>query len=94
MSARKTATLIASSTKWGRGDTRLWRLDPPFEGTSVVVSSAVNLPLLMPGYRTSETMIFPWGEATSRPANMGELSMIEGFDHEGCIRDLGYEVAS
>lgn len=91
----KTATMIAESTKWGRGDTRLWKLDPPLDdGTEVVVSSAVNLGIVIPGYRTDETMIFPWDEATERPADMLELAFVDHKDHEACVRDLGYEVTA
>lgn len=91
---KKTATQIAGSTKWGRGDTRLWRLDPPLDdGTAVVVSSAVDLGISIPNYRTSETMVFPWSEATDRPSDMGELAFVPSKDHEAAIRDLGYEVA-
>jgi hypothetical protein len=90
----KTATQIANDTRWGRGDTRLWRLDPPLaDGTAVVVSSAVDLGISIPDYRTSETMIFPWDEAQDRPSDMGELAFVDHKDHEAAIRDLGYEVA-
>lgn len=89
----KTATLVATGTKWGRGDTRLWRLDPALEdGTEVVVSSAVDLGIFIPDYRTSETMVFPWDEGTERPSDMGELAFVGYKDHEAAIHDLGYEV--
>ena len=88
------ATQIAGGTKWGKGDTRLWRLDPPLDdGTAVVVSSAVDLGIVIPDYRTSETMIFPWDEATGKPSNMLELAFVGYKDHEAAIRDLGYEAA-
>lgn len=97
-----TATLVRTMEGM-RGDARIYRLEPPYKYTrwgeeeereaEFVAVSAVDLPTLgLPGYRTSETMIFPSdGEDVT---DFGELVMIPHKDHDEALAKLGYVVAT
>ena len=91
-----------------RGDMAIYRLVPPYvehrtnwaDGTQIEVKhhfvavSAVNLDLgvVIPSYRTSETMIFPSdGDDVS---DWGELAMVPEKSHASALEQLGYAVSA
>ena len=77
------------STGW-HGEAALYRVDPPLEdGTDLVVASAVDLPIVIPSYRTSETMVFPAtddGEAK----DWAEIGFVGYKSHADALADAGY----
>jgi hypothetical protein len=90
--ARRTKTLAQ-----GAGDMAVYELTPPFrmDADAVldhVVVSSVDLPILLSGYRTEETMIF--ASDGENVTDWGELVMVPYKSHEDALRELGYEVLS
>jgi len=83
------------------GDAAVYQLKPPFkhkdyfdeeerEYTHVVVS-AVDLPIAISDYRTSETMIFP--SDGDKVTDWSELAMVPMKSHTDALDQIGYEVA-
>jgi hypothetical protein len=74
-------------TGW-RGEARLYQLDPPLNGHKYVVVSATVV-----DYSGAETYIFG-ADRDGRVTDWGELpgSFQGGTDHEGALRNVGYEV--
>ncbi|QJU52964.1 hypothetical protein SCB71_06500 [Herbiconiux sp. KACC 21604] len=89
---KKVATKVRDITGW-HGDAQLFKLEPPLEKSGpFVVVSAVDLPVYIPDYRTSETMIFPCDEAGEH-VDFGEVAFVPYKSHVDALADLGYEVA-
>lgn len=82
------ATFVENASGF-RGDARVYRLDPPFEGNETVVVSAITSAF---DTGRAETMVFPYADGSV--TDWGELAFSPDLDHEAALRDLGYGVAS
>jgi hypothetical protein len=87
----KIATRVKTITGW-QGDAALYKLQPPLEHGPFVIVSAVDLPIRITSYRTSETMIFPANEKGNE-VDFDELAFVPYKSHVDALADLGYEVA-
>ena len=85
-----TATLIKAALPDYRGDAALYRLDPPLDGVSLVVVSAVNDP---DWFGIHETFIFP-ADAEGEIVDFAELhgSTRGTTSHAEALENAGYTI--
>jgi hypothetical protein len=83
------ATMVNKLSGW-RGDARVFKMEPAYEGHEYVIVSAADAPFSGP-----ETYIFPTDNAVNdEPSSWGELpgSKRGTLSHYEVLSDLGYEV--
>ena len=80
---RDDVTILSTKVRGDhRGDWWHIRIDERF-----YIVSAVDLPVFLAGYRTSETMAFAADE-TGQVTSWSDLAMVERKDHWACIDQL------
>lgn len=86
----QTAAFVRDLSADFQGEAALYHLDPPYaDEVEYVIASAVDLPVFIPDYRTSETMVFP-AAADGSVSDWGEIGFASHKSHADALADMGY----
>lgn len=90
------AVEVESRNPYTRGEVRVYRLNPPFDGHDEVAVSAIELrgrfyEETAQGLN-SETVIFP--SKHGRISELLHLAMVPYISHEDALAQIGYRVAT